>query len=103
MYLSIFIFIFHRVMAIILHVFNYVSPRYSFEGVLQALYGFDRENLNCARDDPRECLLMEPKVILKQFDVENGMFYLDVVLLVVFFFVFRFCSFLVLKWKVKVR
>jgi ABC-type multidrug transport system ATPase subunit len=77
--------------------FSYV--RFSFEGVLQAIYGFDREQLECTGT----CHLAEPKSILKGLDVEKAKFSCDFAMLCIFFVVLRISSYLVLRWRVRVH
>ena len=77
--------------------------RYSFEGVLQAIYGFEREPLECTEDDFRMCMFQNGEDVLIKLDVENAKFYVDFVVLCVFFVLLRFGCYLVLRWKVKVH
>ncbi|XP_013397393.1 ATP-binding cassette sub-family G member 4 isoform X2 [Lingula anatina] len=74
--------------------------RYSFEGVLHAVYGFDREKLDC---DKEMCFLDKPADILKEMDVEDAKFWIDFVVLCVFFVILRVLCYLVLMWKVKAQ
>ncbi|CAH1795936.1 unnamed protein product [Owenia fusiformis] len=72
--------------------------RYSFEGVLQAIYGFSRENLECEEDF---CPLKKPLDVLKRLDVDESRFYIDFLVLCGFFVLFRTGCYFVLRWKVK--
>ncbi|XP_041373153.1 ATP-binding cassette sub-family G member 4-like isoform X2 [Gigantopelta aegis] len=72
--------------------------RYSFEGVLQAIYGFDRGDLGC---DKHVCIFQKASDVLKQMDVENAEFYIDFIILCVFFIILRIGIYFVLRWRVK--
>lgn len=78
---------------------SYISYiRYSFEGVLQAIYGFERENLDC---DKEYCELKSPDNILASLDVDEAKFYIDFIILCIFFVVLRVSCYFVLRWRVK--
>ena len=77
--------------------------RYSFEGVLQAIYGFDRPELICDHSDRHKCVFMYGEAILRELDVHNAKFYLDFIILCVFFVVLRIGCYIVLRWRVKVH
>ncbi|KAL3886952.1 hypothetical protein ACJMK2_026908 [Sinanodonta woodiana] len=80
---------------------SYVSYiRYSFEGVLQAIYGFDRENLVC---DQQFCNYKKAKDILSTMDVENAKFHVDFIVLCVYFVILRVSCYFVLRWRVKAQ
>lgn len=77
---------------------------YAFEGVLQAVYGFDREALDCekAARSP-ECRYVESEKVLTDLDVEDAKFYIDFIALCVFFIVLRVSCYFVLRWRVKAQ
>lgn len=78
--------------------------RYAFEGVLQAIYGFDRDPLKCEPVDDAMCKILEsPKKILEELDVEDAKFYMDFIWLCVFFVGLRIACYIVLWWRVKVH
>jgi hypothetical protein len=82
--------------------FYLILCRYSFEGVLQAIYGFDREPLDCEKlDEKHQCIFKEADDILKELDVENAKFYIDFIVLCSFFVVLRVACYMVLRWRVK--
>lgn len=77
---------------------SYVSYiRYSFEGVLQAIYGFDRGALDCKN----VCLISKAADVLEQLDVEHAKFYVDFIVLCIFFVIIRIGCYFVLRWRVK--
>lgn len=83
---------------------SYLSyVRFSFEGVIQAVYGFDRDNLECDRKDTTECMFINPESVLKTFDVEDAKFYLDFIILCLFFVVLRIICYLVLRWRARMH
>ena len=71
--------------------------------MLQAIYGFDREPLECSEDDIQLCRFTDPKHVLSSLDVENAKFYIDFIVLAVFFVVLRIGCYLVLRWRVRVH
>lgn len=76
--------------------------RYSFEGVLQAIYGFDREPLDCEKkNEKHSCIFTEGDAILREMDVEHAKFYVDFIVLCSFFVILRIACYLVLRWRVK--
>ncbi len=77
--------------------------RYSFEGVLQAIYGFDREPLECDTEAERMCMFQNGEDILKELDVQDAKFYIDFIVLCSFFVFLRVACYLVLRWRVKVH
>ncbi|XP_061169827.1 E3 ubiquitin-protein ligase TTC3-like [Saccostrea echinata] len=78
---------------------SYISyVRYSFEGVLQAIYGFGRDTLEC---DKQPCYFSKPEEILEQMDVQNAKFYIDFIVLCAFFIILRVGCYFVLRWRVK--
>lgn len=72
--------------------------RYSFEGVLQAIYGFDRDTLECEK---QPCYFSKPEEILQQMDVQDAKFYIDFIVLCAFFVILRIGCYFVLRWRVK--
>ncbi|XP_013066839.1 ATP-binding cassette sub-family G member 1-like isoform X2 [Biomphalaria glabrata] len=80
---------------------SYISYiRYSFEGTLQAIYGWDRGDLDC---DENQCIFRQGTDVLKQMDVEDAKFYIDFIVLCGFFVVLRAGCYLVLRWRVKAQ
>lgn len=80
-----------------LHSLFFFIFRYSFEGVLQAIYGFDRGALDCKA----VCLISKAADVLEQMDVENAKFYVDFIVLCIFFVIIRIGCYFVLRWRVK--
>ena len=78
---------------------SYVAyVRYGFEGTMLAIYGYDRETLHCSQ---AYCHFKHPKKFLEELSLDEGIFWIDVVSLLVFFFVLRLSGYFVLKYKVK--
>ncbi|CAK9303806.1 unnamed protein product [Gordionus sp. m RMFG-2023] len=72
--------------------------RYSFEGVLLAIYGFDRAPLKCTE---KFCFFKRSKDFLELMDVDNeSNFKLDFICLISFFVGLRICVYFVLKYRV---
>lgn len=76
--------------------------RFGFEGVLLAIYGFDREPLECT-DDAHKCIFRNGADVLKQLDVEKASFFVDFSVLCLFFVLLRIGCYFVLKWRVKMH
>ena len=74
------------------------SVRYSFEGVLQAIYGRDRGELDCSE---KQCIFTQASDVLEELDVQHAEFYLDFIILCIFFVILRIGCYLVLRWRVK--
>ncbi|XP_070201426.1 ATP-binding cassette sub-family G member 1-like isoform X2 [Littorina saxatilis] len=72
--------------------------RYSFEGVLQAIYGRDRGELECSE---KQCIFTQASDVLEELDVQHAEFYLDFIILCIFFVILRIGCYLVLRWRVK--
>ncbi|KAL5020265.1 hypothetical protein ScPMuIL_003157 [Solemya velum] len=78
---------------------SYISyVRYSFEGVLQCIYGYDRTSLEC---DNNHCIFKNPEDILREMDMENAKFHIDFIILCIFFVILRIGCYLVLRWRIK--
>jgi len=83
--------------------------RYAFEGVIQAIYGYDRDPLECEHesDDIQKqmqmCIFQEPTNMIKELDVENAKFYVDLIVMCAFFVILRICCYVVLRWRARVH
>lgn len=74
--------------------------RYSFEGALQAIYGFDREPLVC-EDNKESCQFHTGEAVLKVFDVDDAKYYMDFIILCIFFILLRLLCYIVLRMRIK--
>ena len=83
---------------------NAVVHRYAFEGVLQAVYGYDRADLDCEKAAlSPECRYHNPENVLTDLDVSNASFYTDFIVLSAFFIILRVSCYFVLRWRVKAQ
>nr|CAI5818202.1 unnamed protein product [Callosobruchus analis] len=72
--------------------------RYGFEGTALATYGFDRPKLQCFA---KYCHFKYPNTTLEDLDMNQSSYMVDVIALVIIFFVLRVAAFMFLRWKLK--
>lgn len=72
--------------------------RYGFEGTALATYGYGREKLKCYQT---YCHFKSPTTTLEELDMLNASYQLDIVALIIIFFVLRISAYLFLRWKLK--
>ncbi|KAL7638768.1 UNVERIFIED_CONTAM: hypothetical protein RMT77_010301 [Armadillidium vulgare] len=78
---------------------TYISyVRYSFEGSLLAIYGYDRSNLHCSE---AYCHFKSPRKFLEEMDIGQMTYWMDFLALFVFFILLRLIGYFVLRWKLK--
>jgi len=86
---------------------TYISfARYSWEGMIVAIYGDNRGALSCKKGD--RCIFMEGGDVLDSLDIDEsalhltrGKFYFDCVVLGFFFITLRLVTYMVLRYKIK--
>ncbi|XP_076252828.1 ATP-binding cassette sub-family G member 1 [Rhynchophorus ferrugineus] len=77
---------------------SYVSYlRFGLEGVVGAIYGLNRQTLDCPED--QYCHYKYPKKFLEDIAVKPDQFSNDVIALVLFWFILRIGALVVLKYK----
>ena len=72
--------------------------RYGFEGTALATYGFDRPKLTCSS---QYCHFKSPTTTLEELDMLNSDYKVDIIALVVIFFVLRISAYMFLRWKLR--
>ncbi|XP_074026119.1 ATP-binding cassette sub-family G member 4 isoform X2 [Leptinotarsa decemlineata] len=75
--------------------FSYL--RFALEGLVEAVYGLNRTTLECPEDE--FCRYKYPKEFLEAIGVRADQFGNDVIALLIFLFVFRISSFVILRYK----
>ncbi|XP_050445453.1 ATP-binding cassette subfamily G member 4 [Cataglyphis hispanica] len=86
-------------MPVILYYVSYINYfRFSFEGLVQAIYGFYREKIHCP-SQVNYCHLRIPSIILEELHMSKPMFWIDVVILFSWFVVIRIIVYVSLKKK----
>lgn len=72
--------------------------RYGFEGTALATYGFNRTKLTCNQE---YCHFKYPIRTLEELDMADADYNVDIIALVVIFFVLRISAYMFLRWKLK--
>merc|ERR1719468_1476857 len=66
---------------------SYVSyVRYSFEGTMQAIYGYDRPKMDCSQP---YCHFKYPTKFLEELALQDAVYWIDILVLIVFFIILR--------------
>lgn len=74
--------------------------RYGFEATAIATYGYGREKLKCFQI---YCHFKDPLTTLDELDMQHSNVTLDIVALIVIFFILRIAAYLFLRWKLKTQ
>lgn len=91
--------VFFNHMPTILYYISYLSYlRYSFEGFVQSIYGFNREKLPCPEPEIY-CHYRSPETILTELSMTENKYWFDIMLLAAHFIVLRFVAYCTLKRK----
>uniref|UniRef100_A0A8C4SQ70 ATP-binding cassette sub-family G member 4-like n=1 Tax=Erpetoichthys calabaricus TaxID=27687 RepID=A0A8C4SQ70_ERPCA len=78
---------------------TYVSyMRYSFEGAIVSVYGMGRPDLDCAVE---HCRQDKAEIILQGLDMEDAELYLDIIALVIIFFLLRLATYFALRHRLR--
>lgn len=93
--------IFFNHMPTILYYISYANYlRFSYEGTVQALYGYNREKLECHKE---YCHFQIPSMILKEMHMTKPMFWIDITVLFSWFVIVRTATYVSLKRKLSNR
>lgn len=77
--------------------FSYL--RYGFEGIVSAIYGWDRETLTC--EDGMYCHYKYPEKLLTDMSMRGDGFWHDMNCLLFIFVLLRITAYWLLKWKLQ--
>ncbi|XP_046615200.1 ATP-binding cassette sub-family G member 4-like [Neodiprion virginianus] len=95
-------FVLFNHMPTFLYYLSYLSYlRYSLEGLVQAVYGFNRGDLNCP-EEAVYCHYRVPKTILNELAMTDGKYWVDIVFLSAHFVVLRIIGYCTLRRKLTV-
>lgn len=78
---------------------SYMSyMKYGFEGLMAAIYGFDRPIIHCP--DGEYCHYRNPKKFIKDMLIHADQFWTDILGLCVIFIFLRIMAFIILRFKI---
>ncbi|XP_047002054.1 ATP-binding cassette sub-family G member 1-like [Schistocerca americana] len=80
--------------------FHMSYMKYSLEGLMLAMYGYDRPRLKCYSD---YCHYSQPKRFLQEVDMDGGSYWVDAVFLISLFFFLRLIGYCALLLEVYCR
>ena len=91
--------VFFNHMPRILYYVSYINYyRFAFDGLIQAIYGFQREAIPCPSNIDY-CHLRMPSLILEELSMTKSIFWIDVIVLLAWFMVIRTVAYVTLKRK----
>ncbi|XP_012259311.1 ATP-binding cassette sub-family G member 1 [Athalia rosae] len=96
-----FLVLFNHMPAVLYYISYFSYLRYSLEGLVQSVYGFNRENLPCP-DHEIYCHYRIPKAVLTELAMNDNKYWLDIILLFAHFVVLRILAYCTLKRKLAV-
>ncbi|XP_043499361.1 ATP-binding cassette sub-family G member 1-like [Polistes fuscatus] len=89
-------FVFFHHMHKYIYYFSYLSYlRYSLDGLIDTIYGYDREKLNCP--SLTYCNYRMPQTIFLEFGIVNGAYWYDIIILIINFLFYRILAYYTLK------
>ncbi|XP_011498995.1 PREDICTED: ATP-binding cassette sub-family G member 4-like [Ceratosolen solmsi marchali] len=74
--------------------------KYGFEGVMVAIYGYDRPNMKCSKD---YCHYISPKKLLKTVDMKNSEYWFSTLVLLGLYIALDLTAYFLLRLKLKQR
>ncbi|KAG5339095.1 ABCG1 protein, partial [Acromyrmex heyeri] len=91
--------VFFNHMPRILYYVSYINYyRFAFDGLIQAIYGFQREAIPCPSNIDY-CHLRMPSLLLEELSMTKSIFWVDVIVLFAWFVVIRTVAYVTLKRK----
>lgn len=76
--------------------------RYGLEGIVEAIYGFDRKALICPSEEVF-CVYKKPDFLLRVMGFEDLNFTVSVSALIVFYLTFNFLAFIMIRRRLSAR
>ncbi|XP_033212434.1 ATP-binding cassette sub-family G member 4-like isoform X2 [Belonocnema kinseyi] len=74
--------------------------KYGFEGIMAAIYGYDRLKMKCSKD---YCHFAYPSKLLQEVGMKHVEYWYNIVMLVVFYIILDTSAFLLLRLRLKQR
>lgn len=76
--------------------------RHGMEGIVQAIYGYNRPAMKCPTEETL-CLLRDPEIIFRLFGFEEVNILIPIVVLISFCFTFNFFAIILIRLRLSTK